>query len=69
MTIAVRELGLPAELVPADAQERAVDRRHAFDGPVLGVLPEQRVDLVAVRVDAAHEPLGVGIGWRGSTPR
>src|SRR5262249_45114575 len=50
-----RELRFPSELVRADAQQCAVDRGHAVDGPVLRIPREQRVDLVAVLVHASHE--------------
>ena len=60
-----RDVGHPAQLEGADAQQRAVEHRHPFERPVLGVLADHRVDLVAVRFDAEHELLRVLVGCDG----
>ena len=59
-----RHVGLPAELVRAEAQHRAVDRGHALERPVLGELAQQRVDVGVVLLDAAHELHRVLVGRR-----
>ena len=64
ITTAVGDLGLPPELVGAEAQHGAVDRGHALERPVLGELAEERVDVVVVLLDAAHQLDRVRVGRR-----
>ena len=59
---AVGHVGAPRQLVGADAQQRAVDDRHALERPVLGELRDDRVDLLVMLVDAEHEALRVLVG-------
>ena len=47
-----------ADFVGAQAEQVAVGRRHARDGPVGGLLGEQRVELLLVPLDAEDELLG-----------
>src|SRR5437764_6414110 len=56
------KLTLPAELVAPDPQQRSVDGRHPLERPPFGEAPQERVDLFAVLVDAAHQPFGVLVG-------
>src|SRR6478735_7850126 len=60
-----RHLRLVRELEAAEPQHGPVHRRHAFDGPVLGVLAEQAVELGLVLLHTAQELLGVRVGRGG----
>src|SRR5260370_17504229 len=55
----LRSLALVKHLVDRQAQDVAVDRRHALQPPVVGLAADHRVDLLAVIDGAAHQLLGV----------
>ena len=57
-----RHLRTVSQLEDAHAQHVPVDHRHPLQRPPVGELPDERVDLVAVLLDAAGQLHGIGVG-------
>ena len=63
ITTAGGVLAREQELVQREAQDVAVDRGHALEPPVVGLIDQVRVELGELRDHAAHEARWRSRGW------